>query len=251
MQIKNIKKYKYLVLIILLSSFVSSLSFAGYPTPRGWVNDFANVISQEYRSKIDALAQEIKEKTGVEFAVVTVGSLDGESIESYAANLFRKWGIGEKSKDNGILLIMAVTDRKVRIEVGYDLEGAITDGTSGEILDNYGVPFLSKGEYGKGLYNTSLAIAQKIGKEYGVVFSGNPQRSAGRSRSRDGGGGIISLIIIFVLIVLTRGRIIPWLFWGAMLGVGGGGRSSGGGFGGGFGGFGGGMSGGGGAGGGF
>ncbi len=241
------KRYKYLLFSVLIL-LAAVQSFAGYPTPRGFVNDFANVISLDYRTKIDALALEIKEKTGAELAVVTIRSLEGESIDSYASNLFQKWGIGKKGKDNGILVLLAVSDRRVRIEVGYDLEGAITDGTSGEILDTYGVPFFSKGEYGKGLFNTTLAIAGYIGREYGVTFSGRPERIPSGTRQGKKGGGMFSLIIIILLIILTRGRIIPWLFWGAMLG-GGGGRSGGGfgGFGGGFGGFGGGMSGGGGA----
>ncbi|MCD6115609.1 TPM domain-containing protein [bacterium] len=242
------RKYKYLLLSMLFFSSVVK-TVAGNQEPRGFVNDFANVVSADYRTKIEALAREIKQKTGAELAVVTVRSLEGESIDTYTSALFQKWGIGQKSKDNGILVLLAVSDRKVRIEVGYDLEGAITDGTSGKILDTYGVPFFNKGDYGKGLFNTSLAIAGYVGREYGAIFTGRPERIPSGRNTGKRGSGLFSLIVIILLIILTRGRIIPWLFLGAMLGGGGGRSSSGGfgGFGGGFGGFGGGMSGGGGA----
>jgi len=223
-------------------------AIAGYPKPSGWVNDYANVIQPEYRSKISALCRDIQNKTGIEFAVVTVPDMNGESIDSYAAGLFENWGIGSRKKDNGVLLLLAITERRVRIEVGYDLEHVLTDGTSGEILDMYGVPFFREQAWGRGMFNTSLAVAQRIGRYYGQTFSQQPEAPQAGTGTREKGGGIFSLIIIILLIVLTRGRIIPWLLLGSMMGGGSSRSSSGfGGFGGGFGGFGGGMSGGGGA----
>ncbi|HLD29465.1 MAG TPA: TPM domain-containing protein, partial [bacterium] len=98
---------------------------ADFPSPKGYVNDFAELLGPESSGIIHNLSLELEQKSGAQFALATVKSLEGEAIENYAWNLFEKWGIGEKGKDTGVLLLVAPAERKVRIEVGYGFEGAI------------------------------------------------------------------------------------------------------------------------------
>lgn len=224
-----------------------------FPQNHNYVNDYANLISTQSERQMNGLAQEVKQKTGAEIAVLTVQTLQGLSVEDYATRLFETWGIGEKGKDNGLLILLAMQERKIWIEVGYGLESIITDGHAGQILDEYIVPFLREGNYDKGFYNGMLAVSGVIAKEAKVQITGQapvPQRVQRSSRSQDRGGNIFFIIIFIILVIVTRGRILTWLFLASLMGGGGRGGSfgSGGSFGGGFGGFGGGMSGGGGAG---
>jgi len=251
---KNIKNKTVLcaLILILLSLNVVAQQF---PQPKGYVNDFANVIPPSQEQQINRICLELKQKTGAQIADVTIQTLGDNYIEDYAVRLFEKWGIGEKGKDNGVLVLNAIRERKIRIEVGYGIEGIIPDGKAGRIRDQYLLPYLKKEDFGTGHLYTVAAIAKEIANEYGVELTGNVQLPRSRSsRSKGKGiGGILSMLFFFFLIFATRGRILPWLLLGSMFGGGGrdrggwGGFSGGGGFGGGFGGFGGGMSGGGGA----
>ncbi|MEJ2111565.1 MAG: TPM domain-containing protein [Acidobacteriota bacterium] len=222
------------------------------PKPTGWVNDFANVIPASQEQQIAAVSAELNSKTGAELAVVTVSDLNNMPVESYANTLFKEWGIGKKGEDNGVLVLLAVSDRKIWVEVGYGLEPILPDGKVGGILDQYAMPFLSENDFGNGLFACSAAIAQTIAQDAGVTLTGQApvsQRSPRQNRSVI--GTIIPIIIFIILMIVTRGRILPWLLFFMMMGGGrggGGGSFGGGGFGGGFGGFGGGASGGGGAG---
>jgi uncharacterized protein len=214
------------------------------------MNDFAGVVSASYEEQVETIATELKQKTDAELAVVTVSELGSESLEMVAVRLFEAWGIGEKGRDNGVLLILAMQEKRVRIEVGYGMESLITDGLSGEILDYYVLPLFRENEYGKGLFQGAAMIAGVIARDAGVEITGSLDMRRERAESEEGGaGGIFFIIFIVFLVIVTKGRIIPWILLG-MLSGGGGGRGGGfgsGGFGGGFGGFGGGMSGGGGA----
>src|SRR5262249_19555433 len=99
--------------------------------PTGYVNDFAHVLSADTIAKIESLGGQIDQKTHAQIALVTVNSLDGEDIESYAVDLFKKWGIGDKASNRGILILYAIKDRRARIEVGYGLEPILPDGKVG------------------------------------------------------------------------------------------------------------------------
>ncbi|HEX9935435.1 MAG TPA: TPM domain-containing protein, partial [bacterium] len=185
---------------------------AAMPNWEGWVNDYANVISEEVEANIAAIAEEVRLKTGAEIAVVTVPNLQGLALEDYATRLYEKWGIGQKGKDNGVMLLLAMEERKIRIETGYGLEGILPDGLCGEIRDQYIEPDLRRGEYGNGLYRGVLAIAGVIAKDAGVQISGaiEPQYPVRGSRESSK-GGLVLLLLFILLVVLTRGRIVPWL----------------------------------------
>ncbi|HBU69479.1 MAG TPA: methanol dehydrogenase [Elusimicrobia bacterium] len=232
-----------LPLLLLLNSAL--LLAKDYPRPSGHVSDFAGVINSDYRSRIEAAAVELERKTSAEIAVVTVESLENGSIEELSEQLFSKWGIGKKDKNNGILIIAAVKDKTARIEVGYGLEGIIPDGKAGSILDSYMLPYFRQGNFGEGFLQSSLAVASIIAADANVELSVKPAAPR-RKPSQNAAFGILVLFIIVISIVngLRRrkygrtGRYYPG-YRGPYIG--------GGGFGGGFGGFGGGMSGGGGA----
>ena len=259
-------------LLILLSALTpfSLYSQIEFPNPTGFVNDFANVLSPTVKNAMESLSRELKQKTVAEVVVVTVKSLNGMDYTDYAVRLFEKWRIGEKGKDNGILILNAVDARKIRIEVGYGLEGILPDGLVGEIRDKYLIPSLRQNDHDSGLSLGLAAIASIIAADAKVKLTGNysalTQNRNQRGRKRGGGIGIFKIMMLFFIIssLLGRGRkgrgrgrggLLGGLLLMSMLGGGHRGFHSGGfggGFGGGgFGGFGGGMGGGGGAGGGY
>jgi len=241
------KRWNYLLLFLLgcSSALAQTVRFPKY---RGYVNDFAQVISPYYEEKMGALAWEVKQNTGAEMTVVTVEDMGGWGIDEYASRLYEDWGIGEKDKDNGVLILLAMAERRTRIEVGYGLEGILPDGLAGEILDEYVLPDFRQGDYGQGLYKGLVAVARIVADDAGARLSGSESTPSPRRSSRRRGGSSLFFIILFIfLMIVTKGRILPWMLMGMLMGGGRGGGFSGGGFGGGFGGFGGGMSGGGGA----
>ncbi len=258
-------KFRLILLGVLL--FCISLSWAVIPEPVGFVNDFAELMSTDTRNKINDWAIELREKTDCDFFIATFPDIGGASEVDYGVQVYKQWGIGSK-RDEGVLIMLALAERKLRIEVGYGAEGYITDAYASEVYQDM-KGFLAKGseDWDQAFIQGSLMLLSAFAKEKGVTLSGVSEYSKRASdRSRRGGLGGLSLIIIFIiLMIVTKGRILEVLLWASILsgnggGWGGGGRSGGswgggssGGFGGfgGFGGGGGGRSGGGGAGGGF
>jgi len=261
--------------LIILLLFLPIASAVNYPQLSGYITDNANMIDQSYEAKITQLAGVIEKESTVEIAVVTIESLEGESMEMYAVKLFEKAGIGKKDKDNGLLIIVAKQERDYRFEIGYGLEGTVTDSMKVNIGDRIIVPNFRNQEYGKGIYE-SLLVVQELVKGNPEVISQYSMNQGGRNTEQNAGGSedlAILFIILFLLIVgfiifiaimnttYTRGPsgrrrygggVFGGGFGGPQYGGGGfgggfsGGRSGSGGFGGGFGGFGGGRSGGGG-----
>jgi uncharacterized protein len=235
------------------------------------VNDFAQVIDASSRAELDKRIRALRHATGDTLIVATVKTFQPYgSIEEYAVKMFENGGrgIGDKGKDNGLLLLVAVDDRKVKFEIGYDLEGIIPDGYAGETIREAIVPAFRRGEYGAGILAATTRLINRIGEQRGVTIPDVPVER--QTRSRGSGGTKIPWVLIFWVIVMlvasSRGNRRrrrrywnsgPWSNWtGGPGSFGGGGFGSsggsfgggGGGFGGGgFGGFGGGRSGGGGA----
>jgi uncharacterized protein len=242
-------------LVVLLLSAVVVLSWGqDLPKPGGFVNDFANVIPPDDERSMQAIAQAVQQQTGAEIAVVTVNSISPyATIEDYGIALADAWKVGSEQNDDGVILLLAMDVRQVRIEVGYGLEGAITDGRAGQILDEYVLPSLRQGDYGAGLTNGVAVLAQEIADEYGVTLQNVDVAATPAPSADERGSGLGNLFYLFFLLLFFGGRWFLWplLFAGRRRGFFGGGfgsGSSGGGFGGGsFGGFGGGGFGGGGA----
>ena len=131
------------------------------------------VLAQTLYAAAGLEAAEIPPKqTTAQVAVLTVPTLDGEPIESYALKVLRGWGIGTSEKNNGVLIVVATQDRQSRIEVGYGLEGALPDGLTGRLQDDTMLPYFKQGQYDKGIVNGYAATAATVAKEYNVKLEG-------------------------------------------------------------------------------
>ncbi|NBV10881.1 MAG: TPM domain-containing protein [Chitinophagia bacterium] len=248
--------------LFLQATLFANNSFAqniiSKPNPPTLVTDVAGVLTPEQKQALENKLVAIDDSSSNQIAVVIIPSLDGYPKEEYATKLFRDWGIGNKKTNNGVLLLIAINDRQIRIEVGYGLEGAIPDITALNIIDNDIKPAFKAGNYYEGIDQATDNIAKAAVGEYKVA-----KAKKTRSKSK-GSGGLFLIILIIIFVVLRNGRggggsniggggfsdVATGMLLGSLLG--GGGRHGGGGWsggGGGFGGFGGGSSGGGGAGG--
>ena len=134
--------------LLLLPALAAAQSF---PKPTGRVNDFANVIDAATEAEIDRMIDQLERKTSSEIAVATVMSLDGMSIEEYANKLFKEWGVGQAKQDNGVLVLVAPTQREMRIEVGYGLEGVLPDGLAGEVIRDQFTPKFKNRDFSGGI----------------------------------------------------------------------------------------------------
>jgi uncharacterized protein len=150
-------------ILLVFFLFHSSIILAStYPSPTGYVNDFANILSSETKQTLETTLSNYSKETNHEISVVTITSLEGTDIETYAVKLFEQWKIGKKGADNGVLLLVSKDDRKIRIEVGYGLEGALTDGKSGEIIRELITPAFQEGNYDKGITDGADGIMAAI-----------------------------------------------------------------------------------------
>lgn len=246
------KRIAVAVYILSLFFAVTSLQAAEeFPKPVGAVNDFAAVIPDQYKARMEALSREVLEKTGTAVVVATVKSIGDDGAEDYASRLYQAWGIGKKGEDKGVLIFLAVTERKIRIETGYGVEGILPDGLVGEILDEYTIPYLKQKDYGKGLFGAMAAVSAVVAKDAGISLTGQPTFERRERRPIRKQGSIVPLIILLLVMIpllatRTGRQMLPWLLL-LFLSGGRGGGGFGGFGGGGFGGFGGGSSGGGGA----
>lgn len=228
------------------------------------VNDFANVIDAASEAEIERQIVALEAATGDVVVVATIDTLAPYAdLREYALKIFenRGRGIGEKGKDNGLLVLLAVKDRRVWVEVGYDLEPFITDGFAGETSRNDMAPSFAQGQYGAGLVAGVTRFIGRIAQGRGVTLQGLPEPEPESGSSVELAPVLLIAFIILIILLSNIGRRSrfgpgrqhwgagPWSGWNSGVGpFGGGGRIGGGGFGGGFGGFGGGRSGGGGGG---
>lgn len=230
---KCMKKYSAILLsaVLLILSLSVSAFAAKYPTPtqKFFVNDFADCISDADEQKMQSMAEELYEKSGAQVVCVTVDSLDGEEVRDYALGLGREWGIGSKNDNNGVLLLLAVDDRQVDIEVGYGLEGTLTDGKTGRILDTYAMPYLRDNDFSTGLYKAFSALIGETANEYGVEIDGSSLApDEDEDEEYESSKAVVIDFIIFIIILLVIRKITgrtPFIFFG-----GGGNHRSGGGF---------------------
>ena len=231
--------------------------------PEGYVSDFARVIDAQSKAALERYCLAVQNSTGAQIALVTIPSLQGEPIEDVANTIFHAWGVGSKGKNEGVMLLLAVGDRKSRLEVGYGLEPIIPDGFAGSILDDMR-PALRQQNYGEAMMAAAQTVGSTIAKAKGVTIQVQMPRRI-HPRTRDSipvpliVGGLILLALLFRFGGRgagfggrRRGGFLPGLILGNMMGRSTWGSRSSGGFGGydsgdSFGGFGGGDSGGGGA----
>lgn len=251
---------RWLGIVILLLAPASLLvgeSVKSLPAPTGYINDFAGVLSPSTEQNLEALCTQVDRQANAQIAVVTIKTLDNDqTIEEFATELEDKWGVGNKD-DRGVLMVLVMTPRRGRIEVGYGLEGILNDAKVGDIGRSM-VPAASQGDYNTAVPLGVRQIASVIAQDAGVTLTPTTHQYHRQTESQSIqlsmtqlviGGGVI-LLILFILARTGNIGLIFFLLGNLMGGGGGGGGYGGrgrGGDGGGFGGFGGGRSGGGGA----
>jgi len=245
-------------LTFLIAPAVATISYAGVSLdmPTHYVADYANVINAADEHSLNGILQELEQKTGVQYIVLTVQTTGGIPIEMFALSHAEKWKLGQKGKDNGMLFVLAAKDRRYRFEVGYGLEGFVTDQYCGRVGREVLEPYLKRGDYSQGIREANMHVVQKIAGQAGVALTGMPKTRPLLVRSRRRNTlpccSVLPLLF-FMLLIFGGGRrgMGLWFFLPFMMGgfggTGGYGRSGsfgGGSFGGGFGSFGGGGGGG-------
>lgn len=230
--------------------FILPLSAANkYPKPTSqfFVNDFAEVIEQSAEDEIYSKGAALQEKTTAQVVVVTVDTLDGEDPADYALELGREWGVGQKEEDNGVVILLAKTERQIYIAVGYGLEGALPDSKTGRIIDIYGLDYLKNNDFSNGLLEIFKAVVNEVYIEYGeepeegyTAIEDTNEETLEEYGARVLVSWVI-MIAVVILFILIFGRRRRGFFWfggpggfGGGSGFGGFSGGSGGSFGGGF-----------------
>ena len=220
---------KAVLLGLVVAATLRAIDVNKLPEPTGYVSDLADVVGGESKAKLEAFCTRVEQELGVQFALVTIDSLDGRPIRDVALDISRKWGVGSKKDNQGVLLLLAIKDHKSDIETGRGIEPYITDGFAGGTLRSMR-PDLRSGDYGAALIMAARSMAGQIAQGKGIEFSGGfqlPEENRPR-RERGGSGGIPGSLIVLGIFVLL------WLFGRGGGRRGGGMRRRGGGFGGGF-----------------
>lgn len=243
------------ILLPLLAFVLSTTLLFAQPAPpqlTGAVNDFANIIDAASKAELERRIAALMAASGDVVVVATVPTIEGYmDIREAAVKVFENGGrgIGQKGKDNGLLILVAVAERQVAIEVGYDLEGFVTDGFAGSVIREQMRPEFREGRYGAGLVAGTTTIIHRVAQGRGVDVQNVPRQSAPVRRRNTGAAPFWPFIIMMILFMLMsrggrrrRGRRWGGAGWSSGVGPFGGGFGAG--FGGGFGGFGGGGGGG-------
>jgi uncharacterized protein len=247
MIVRSYLAWPALVLCFLLAGGPAFSANLKFPALTGRVVDDAGILSPATISELDEMLAQHEHTSGEQIVVATLGSLQGHSIEDYGYQLGRSWGVGQKGKNNGAILIVAPNEHKVRIEVGYGLEGQLTDAASRVIIENYITPQFRKGDFNAGVLAGTGAILRALGDDAAANLHSEAQPIAQPSEANSPSFSplVWLLLIIVILFIVTRRSRYPYVMrrGGPYLGPGGGfggGSSGGGGFSGGGGSFGGG-----------
>ena len=226
-----------LAFLLVVTGILAKAESVDQLHPTGYVNDFAHVVDPASKAQMEDICQQIDQKANAQITVVTINTLEGRDIESYASDLFHKWAVGPKKTDRGVLILYVIQDRRARIEVGYGLEPILPDGKVGS-FQREAIPLMRSGDYSQALLLVTSRVADVIASDAGVqLTNARPRAPTPPVERREHGisfGGIILLLFIFLIILFTPLRSL--LFWilfsntfGGRGGFGGGGWSGGGG----------------------
>jgi uncharacterized protein len=208
---------------LVLCLFVSAAAAQTFPKPVGRINDFAGVLDPAAEQELDTLLDTLEKDTTSEVAVVTVDSLDRIPVEEYANTLFNAWGIGQRGKDNGVLVLVAPSERQMRIEVGYGLEGVLPDGLAGSIIREDFTPAFREGQYQSGILNGVRRISGVIRRNEKLTAEqlNAIERAVSRPRTYTlPGWTLIAFLGLFVSFgayiagIGVGAKIITWSFFG-------------------------------------
>ena len=231
--------------LLLLTQLAHSQNIPPRPNPPTPLNDFAHVLTADQAQALDQKLRAYNDSTSSQIVIVTVESTGDDVPEEYALKILRDWGVGSKKNNNGVVILAAINDHKLRIEVGDGLEGAIPDITAKQIIDNEITPNFRQGNYYRGLDRAVDALVKAAAGEYKAT-----ERPVGRSRPGGGGGNFLGILIVFGIIIFFAifrnrggggggggtmnrgGGFLPWLILGSMMNNRGGGSDWGGGGGG-------------------
>jgi uncharacterized protein len=236
------------ILLIVLMTAIPMAALEVPPTPTQWVTDAAGILGGTEEDLLNRKLEQFEKDSGAQFIIYTFPSIETESIEDFTIRCVERWKVGRKGYDNGLVLFVFAKERKIRFEVGYGLEGTITDAYSSQVTRELMAPHFQKGDYAGGMLAAVDAITAKIKKNEAPVPPVQGRDSGQQRASGDSFGVIPMLIVLFVVFfvivpMLSRRRsgcggcILPFLMSGGGTTFGGGGGFSGGGFGGGGGGF--------------
>ena len=251
----SFKKWMPWLLLLVFAFFVTPAvkpvnSEVTYPSPSNefYVYDSQGILSQSTKDTIISVNQQYEQtEEAPQIVVAVVESLQGETIDEYSVSLFEEWGIGSESLDNGVLILLSLEEREIRFEVGYGLEGALTDSGTGRILDRH-LTALSENNFDEGLRDIFVDTAIEVNEEYGfdndVIFSGQQVNTRSNENTRERGPFRVVVLLLLLSFFLGGGfggggrggrrRRTRRYYGGPFVGGrGGGGFGSGGGFGGG------------------
>ncbi len=197
-----------LAFLVCLASPSASAQQKSFPQYIGHVNDFANVIDAQTEQQLETILTNFEKMTNTQIAAVTVQSLNERPVEEYAVDLYRAWGIGAKSgenKDKGALLLVALQDRKTRLEVGYGLEGDLPDGLAGEIIRRMR-PYLQQGDYSQGMNVGVRTLVDTLAQKWNVNITGIEDRRyaySGQSQPQQiSGRSLLIMLLIFIFFII-------------------------------------------------
>jgi len=228
---RSVTAWRLIAVAAALLWFAVAAVAQTFPALTGRIVDQANVISADARRTIEPKLVDLETKSGIQLVVATVNSLEGQEIEPYANALFRKWQLGEKTKNNGVLLLVAPKERRVRIEVGYGLEGTLTDALSKVIIVNAITPRFKAGDFSDGILRGVDDIITVLTTD-ASEWEKRPSLRLDNQPASDPINWVIILIVIVVVVLLIVSPGFRWVFFNVVLNIllssGGSGSSSGG-----------------------
>lgn len=189
-------KNKKLIISALLFAVVAAFTFAvEVPALTGRINDYADVLDSGTESELTGYLKRLEDQTGIQLAVLTVPTIEDESIEGFSMRVAEEWQLGQEGKDNGILITLALAERKIRIEVGYGLEGVLTDAQSGLILRNAIIPEFKDGDY-------SAGVTAGVSNIVGLILN-DPELFDEDVLDEDSGSGTVAIIFVIIWVVFV------------------------------------------------
>jgi uncharacterized protein len=205
--------------LTLLSFAYISHAYTSPGKPQGFVNDYAKVISTPVLSELKSILSNYNSSTTVQIAVVTINSLGNETVESYAVKLFEEWKIGVGGKNNGVLLLISIADKEIKIEVGYGLEGVLTDSQSNRIIQNIILPEFKKGDYSSGILSGTKAIISVI--DGGTNYSPGTVVNQVNTKAENGKWDFIFKygFFVFIFVASVLGSTKSWWLGGVAGGI--------------------------------
>jgi len=196
---------KIFVLFVLVFLVFSGVTAQQFPKNTGLVNDFANIIPNDIQQQLESKLRDFEKKTSMEIAVVTINSLGDMSIEEYAEKLFKEWGIGKKGKDNGVLFIVSMQERKMRIETGYGAEALLPDAICKRITSGLVVPYFKKKEYAAGIVSGTNGIIENL--ERALKKEESVPAPVAKKDASAGSGLLFAVLTVAIIFIFAA------LFW--------------------------------------